>query len=68
MTYKRLSLWSDGHVLIEQGNRETAFFHNVTPASYRRIERLSWHSKWNNTETMVCTDNTGIIFVSIDRR
>jgi hypothetical protein len=66
MTHKRLSLWPDGHVMVERYKRESEFFHKVTPASYKRIKKLSWGAKINKMEVTLCTDDEGLLFVAID--
>ena len=68
MGYKRLSLWTDGHVMVEHSTRDPNFYNHVTPASYSRIEKLSWHgNSRNGFTTLLHTDAEGILFVSIDK-
>ena len=70
MNYKRLNLWNDGQVLVEDyqnGRKRIAEYKHPTPATYKRIETLTKQARFNGLSVTLCCGDEGIIFAAIEQ-
>ena len=68
MINKRMALWAhDNSIQVEDGDR-IAFYKHVTPSSFDRFEKLTWHVERLRLSIAVAVGGEGLLFVAVDRR